>query len=99
MSKTFLDITYIHGFIAWFVCRIFLFMAVCIYPAYVAASTFITDHTGFTEFQYEVLKLTYWFMIVMMLGLYVLHIFWTYYLVEAFIAVKMPAKAVRHTYD
>lgn len=99
MSKGFLDVTYVHGFLAWFVCRIFLFMMVCIYPAYKATVSFKEDHSMFTEFQYNTLELTYWFMVVMMLGLYVLHIFWTYYLIEAFIAVKMPAKAVRHTYD
>ena len=74
-------------------------MAVCIYPAYCTCIELAKDHSAFTEFQYEVIRLTYWFMTVMMLGLYILHVFWTYYLVEAFIAVKMPAKAVRHTYD
>lgn len=99
MSKKMLDFTYVHGFVAWIVCRIILFMAVCIYPAFKTCLILAENHIGFTDFQYSILKLTYWFMTFMMMGLYVLHIFWTYYLIESFISVKMPSKAVRHSYD
>jgi hypothetical protein len=99
MSKRILDFTYVHGFVAWIVCRLILFMAVCIYPALKTCLYLSENHTAFTDFQYSILNLTYWFMTLMMMGLYILHLFWTYYLIESFISVKMPAKAVTHSYD
>lgn len=84
---------------AWILCRIVLFMTVCIYPAYYSISSLLTDHSALTDFQYEVLGLIYWFMVVMMLGLYILHLYWTYYLAESFISVKISSKVAKHTYD
>jgi len=38
-------------------------------------------------------------MIFMMCGLEVLHLFWTYYIVESSISVNISTKIARHTYD
>ena len=55
--------------------------------------------TNYTEFQYSVLQTPYWFMVFMMGGLEILHIFWTYYIAESFVSVKISSKAARHSYD
>jgi len=34
-----------------------------------------------------------------MSGLEILHLFWTYYIAESFVSVKISDKAARHSYD
>jgi len=41
----------------------------------------------------------YAFMIFMMYSLEVLHIFWTYFIVESIISVNVSSEAAKHTYD
>lgn len=41
----------------------------------------------------------YVFMVCMMCGLEVMHLYWTYYIMESFISVKISAKIASHTYD
>jgi hypothetical protein len=86
----------VHGFIAWFGCRIFLFVAVCIVPS---VYTLLHISEKFTEFEMNVLFLPYSFMCFMMVGLEIMHIYWTYYIIESFVAVKISAKLARHSYD
>ena len=38
-------------------------------------------------------------MVCMMAGLEVLHLYWTYYIAESFVATKISAEAARHSYD
>lgn len=35
----------------------------------------------------------------MMVGLEILHLFWTYYIAESFVAVKISKEMAKHTYD
>jgi len=87
---------YIHAFASWVGCRIFLFISVCIYPALWC----IFHLPGrFTEFEKEILIFPCAFMIFMMASLEVLHLFWTYFIAESFVSVKVSPKLARHSYD
>lgn len=46
----------------------------------------------------KTLALPGYFMILMMIALEVMQIFWTYYLVRAFLSVSVSSK-IKHTYD
>lgn len=85
---------YVHAFLSWCGCRIFLFVWVCI-----VAGIHALMNVNLTEFESSVLYFPYCFMVFMMCGLEVLHIFWTYYIAESFISVKVSSKMARHSYD
>ena len=87
---------YVHGFIAWISCRIILFVSVCIVPAFI---TLLNCHKNLTEYEYSVLQFPYAFMVFMMASLEVMHIFWTYFIVESFVSVNISAKLAKHSYD
>jgi hypothetical protein len=95
-SKRLLDVIYVHAFTAWVGCRIVLFVSVCIIPSIHAI---ITCLNRIGEFEREVLIFCYFFMVFMMMCLEVLHLFWTYYIAESFISVKVSPKLARHSYD
>jgi hypothetical protein len=71
-------------------------VAVCIVPS---VYTLLHISEKFTEFEMNVLFLPYSFMTFMMMGLEIMHIYWTYYIIESFVAVKISAKLARHSYD
>lgn len=94
-----LDVIYVHAYISWVGCRNILFSYCCIYAAfYCCCEIFWKGASSLTDYEREVLVPCYWFMVFMMAGLEALHIFWTYYITESFISVKV-SKDVRHTYD
>lgn len=95
-SRKILNVLYAHGFIAWIGCRIILFVSVCIIPAIYCA---YYSHTRLTEYEYSVLQFPYIFMVFMMISLEIMHIFWTYFIVESFVSVNISAKIAKHSYD
>lgn len=96
-SKRLLDAIYVHGFISWVFCRIVLFCYGCIYASIYSIAYVIPGRM--TAFELEVLHFPYCFMSFMMAGLEVLHLFWTYYIAESFVAIKISKEMAKHTYD
>jgi hypothetical protein len=91
-----LDCLYVHGFLAWCACRIVLFITVCIVPS---ICTILKGMPLKSEFENEVLMFPYCFMVFMMVSLEVMHLFWTYFIIESFVAVKISSKLAKHSYD
>ena len=91
-----IDCLFVHGFLAWIIGRIFLFISVCIVPSLYAAY-----HCAkyLTEFELSILYFPYTFMVFMMISLEIMHIFWTYFIIETFVAVKISSKLAKHSYD
>jgi hypothetical protein len=87
----------VHAFISWVGCRIVLFSYCCIYASLQAI--IIKLPTVMNEFELGVLYFPYLFMSCMMVGLEILHIFWTYYIAESFVSVKISPKMAVHSYD
>ena len=99
VSKRLLDVIYVHAYVSWVGCRNILFSYCCIFACgYGAMKISFEGASNMTEYEREVIMPPYWFMVFMMAGLEGLHIFWTYYITESFISVKV-SKDVRHTYD
>ena len=91
-----IDVLYIHGFLTWIVGRILLFISVCIVPS-IYAAYYASKYL--TEFELSILFFPYSFMVFMMISLEIMHIFWTYFIIETFVAVKISAKLAKHSYD
>jgi hypothetical protein len=96
MSKNLQDWIYVHAFTAWVGCRIVLFNYTCILPA---VNVLLKGMPCYEDgFEKDVMRYPSYLMTFMMIMLEVLHIFWTYYIAESFISVKVSNK-VRHSYD
>lgn len=96
MSKKLLDVIYVHAFIFWIGCRIVLFNYACILPA---ANCILKSFPCYDEFEFSVMSGPFLLMTGMMIMLEILHLFWTYYIVESFISVKVSPTIARHSYD
>jgi len=94
-SKKVLDMIYVHAMTAWILCRIVLFSYNCIYRGWDSYFNQIPRD----PFYHEVLDFVHAFMLGMMISLEFLHLYWTYYIAESFVSVKVDPKLAKHTYD
>lgn len=85
-----------HAFIFWVGCRIVLFNYTCIFPA---VNCILKGFPSFDEFELSVMGGPFILMTFMMIMLEILHLFWTYYIAESFISVKVSPTIARHSYD
>ena len=96
MSKKVLDVIYVHAFAFWVGCRIVLFNYTCIFPA---VNCVLQGFPSFDEFEMAVMRGPFLLMTAMMILLEFLQLFWTYYIAESFISVKVSPTIARHSYD
>ena len=92
-----LTIFYIHATVSWFILRIFIFNYSCVYAPWYEAIVDVPKMLSPIEF--EVLLLPYYFMCIMLTGLEIMHLFWTYYILSSFIEVNVSEKIANHSYD
>ena len=95
-SSLLLGALYVNATCNWILFRNFVFCYCCVYPAFYQC--FIME-TYLNEAEIEVFFAPYYFMSAMMACLEVMHLFWTYFIIESFISVNVSDKTIKHSYD
>ena len=91
-------IYYIGGPI-WVFCRIFLLSYCCVYSSLSSAYEFVVNRESYSELTFDVILVPGIFMGFMLFALEILQIFWTYYILQAFIEVGVSSKIAKNTYE
>lgn len=87
---------YVYSFILWVGMRIFVFPITCIFSGVISFYSnflYVADPLAV-----EIMTVPYCAMLTMMGLLMILHLFWTYYILQSFVSVNI-SKGVTHNYD
>lgn len=80
-------------------CRIFLLSYCCVYSSLSSAWELINRRETYPETVYELILVPGVFMGFMLFALGILQVFWTYYIIKAFLEVSVSSEVARNTYE
>lgn len=99
MNKFVIKAFYLFGAPVWFICRIFLLSYCCVYSSLSSAYHLVVDKDTFSPAMYDIILVPGLFMGFMLSALQVLQIFWSYFIVKAFLEVSISSKVAKNTYE
>lgn len=99
LNKIVIKIIYLLGGPAWVFCRIFLLAHCCVYSSLSSAYHLVMQKDTFSPVSYDLILVPGLFMGFMLSALQVLQIFWTYYIIKAFLEIGVSSKIAKNTYE
>lgn len=98
-NRIVINILYYIGGSAWIICRIFLLSYCCVYSSLSSAYEFIVERDTYPALTFDVILVPGMFMGFMLFALEILQVFWTYYIITAFIEISVSSKLAKNTYE
>jgi len=85
LNRIVIKTIYLLGGPAWVICRIFLLSYCCVYSSLSSAYYLVMEKETFSPTIYNLILVPGLFMGFMLSALQVLQVFWTYYIIKAFL--------------
>lgn len=99
VNKVVIKIIYLLGGPVWLICRIFLLSYCCVYSSLSSAYDLVVNKDTFSPAMYDAILIPGLFMGFMLFALQVLQIFWTYFIIKAFLEIGVSSKIAKNTYE
>jgi hypothetical protein len=98
-NKQVINVIYYIGGAAWVGCRVLLLSYCCVYSSISTVYEFYTNKDKYSIMAYEMMFVPSMFMAFMLFALQILQLFWTYYILQAFVEIGVSSKLAKNTYE
>ena len=99
LNKAVLNVIYYMGGSAWIGCRILLLSYCCVYSSMYSVYEFFIHRENYSDSTFDLIMVPGIFMAFMLLALQILQVFWTYYIIQAFVEIGVSSKLAKNTYE
>ena len=98
-NRLVINAIYYCGGAAWIGCRILLLSYCCVYSSISSAYKFYVGREKYSELTFDLIMVPGMFMAFMLFALQILQLFWTYYIMQAFVEIGVSSKLAKNTYE